>query len=112
MPRSSLISSLARHVPVGTSGVDGVPDSLLEVLAGVSDPRAPRGVRHRFVTVLGIAVCAVLAGARSFAAIAEWAHDLPPAVCLRLGVGRRRPPSESTIRRGLQRVDAPSSTSS
>jgi len=106
VPTSSLIPSLARHVPAGTEGVADLPDSLLEVLATVSDPRALRGVRHRFVTILGIAVCAVLAGARSYAAIAEWAHDLPPAVRLRLGAGRRRPPSESTIRRGLQRVDA------
>ena len=62
-------------------------------------------MRHRFGTILGVAVCAVLAGARSYAAIAEWAADLPPAVRLRLGIGRQRPPSESAIRRCLQRVD-------
>jgi predicted transposase YbfD/YdcC len=83
----------------------GVPDSLLEALAAVRDPRAGRGVRHRFGTILGVAVCAVLAGARSYAAIAEWAADLPPVVRLRLGVGRGRPPSESAIRRCLQRID-------
>jgi hypothetical protein len=33
------------------------------------------------------------------------AHDLTPAVHLRLGLGRRAP-SESTIRRTLQAVDA------
>jgi predicted transposase YbfD/YdcC len=49
-------------------------------------------------------VCAVLAGARSYVAIAEWAHDLPVSVRLRLGIGRRAP-SESTIRRILQAVD-------
>jgi predicted transposase YbfD/YdcC len=54
---------------------------------------------------LAIGVCAVLAGARSFTAIGEWAQDLTPAVRVRLGLGRR-PPSESTIRRALQRVDA------
>jgi predicted transposase YbfD/YdcC len=56
------------------------------------------------VTVLAIGVCAVLAGARSYVAIAEWAHDLPVSVGLRLGTGRRAP-SESTIRRVLQAVD-------
>ena len=44
-------------------------------------------------------------GARSYVAIAEWAHDdLPVSVGLRLGTGRRAP-SESTIRRVLQAVD-------
>jgi hypothetical protein len=47
----------------------------------------------------------VLAGARTFTAIAEWAHDLTPAVRIRLGLGRTAP-SESTIRRVLQNVDA------
>jgi predicted transposase YbfD/YdcC len=85
--------------------VADVPDSLLEALAVVTDPRARRGVRHRFATILGVAVCAVLAGARSYLAIAEWAGDLTPSVRLRLGLGRRRAPAESTIRRVLQRVD-------
>ncbi len=62
-------------------------------------------MRHRLVTVLAAAVCAVLAGARSYAVIAEWAHDLPVSVRLRLGMGRVTP-SESTFRRVLQRVDA------
>jgi DDE family transposase len=48
----------------------------------------------------------VLAGARSYVAIAEWAHDLPLGVRIRLGltVGRAAP-SESAIRRILQKVD-------
>jgi DDE_Tnp_1-associated len=37
----------------------------------MADPRRRRGVRHRLVVILGLAVCAVLAGARSFTAIAE-----------------------------------------
>ena len=32
----------------------------------------------------------MLAGARSYVAIAEWAHDLPVSARLRLGIGRRR----------------------
>jgi hypothetical protein len=78
---------------------------LLGVLASVADPRARRGVRHRCGIVLGIAVCAVLAGARSFVAIVEGADDLTPAVRVRLGLGGGVA-CESTIRRVLQRVDA------
>jgi hypothetical protein len=42
----------------------------------------------RLVAVLGVAVCAVLAGARSYVAIAEWAHDPPVAVRCRLRIER------------------------
>jgi transposase len=46
---------------------------LLAVPAQVADPRHRRGVRHRLAGILGLALCAVVAGARSFTAIAEWA---------------------------------------
>ena len=46
------------------------PPGLLGVLAGVADPRHRRGVRHRLAVILGLALCAVVAGARSFTAIA------------------------------------------
>ena len=87
-------------------GPDGIAtaDDLLVVLARIPDPRARRGRRHRLVSVLAAAVCAVLAGACSYVAIAEWVHDLPISVRVRLGLGRCRP-SESTIRRILQAVD-------
>jgi predicted transposase YbfD/YdcC len=92
---------LSAHTGLG--GVEPGAD-LLVALAGVPDSRKARGCRHRLVTVLAIGVCAVLAGARSYVAIAEWAHDLPVSTRLRLGIGRRAP-SESTIRRILQTVD-------
>jgi hypothetical protein len=39
--------------------------------------------------VLGVAVCAVLAGARSLAAIGEWATDAPgPVLARELRIGR------------------------
>ena len=37
--------------------------SLLDDLARIADPRHRRGRRHTLVGVLGVAVCAVLAGA-------------------------------------------------
>jgi hypothetical protein len=45
----------------------------------------------------------VIAGARSFVAIAEWAADNPPETLARLGM-TRAVPCESTIRRCLQRL--------
>jgi hypothetical protein len=75
------------------------------VLAAVPDPRARRGVRHRLETILAVAMCAVLAGARSFVAIAEWAADADAVTRDELGISGAVP-SESTIRRTLQRLDA------
>lgn len=104
---SSPIAVLATHTAPRPAGVDDAETvDLLAVLAGLSDPRARRGRRHRLATVLAIAVCAVLAGARSYTAIAEWAHDLPATARMRLGIATRGAPSESAIRRLLQAVDA------
>jgi predicted transposase YbfD/YdcC len=78
---------------------------LRAALAEVQDPRKPRGVRHRLVNVLVVAVCAVAAGARSFVAVAEWVADLPIELAETLEVASRCP-SESTIRRLLGTLDA------
>lgn len=93
------------HDSAQTRAEDLVAPDLLVALLTVADPRHARGVRHRLVTVLAAAVCAVLAGARAYVGIAEWAHDLPVSVRVRIGIGRRTP-SESTFRRVLQSVDA------
>ncbi|RJQ91308.1 transposase family protein [Amycolatopsis panacis] len=52
-----------------------VGPGLLAALAGIPDPRQPRGVRHPIMAILAPAVCAVLAGACSFTAIGEWVAD-------------------------------------
>jgi predicted transposase YbfD/YdcC len=77
---------------------------LLRALSTVRDPRHRRGIRHRLRTVLALTVCAVLAGARSFVAIAEWAADAPMEMLAAVGVDVAVP-SESTIRRVLERLD-------
>ena len=79
---------------------------LLDLLQTVPDPRHRRGVRHPVRTVVALAVCAAVAGARSFTAIAQWAQGLSAEALRRLGATRRTPPSEPTIRRVLQSVDA------
>lgn len=50
-------------------------------------------------------MAAVLAGARSFVAIAEWAADAEAGVLVKLGIAAVRSPCEATIRRALARVD-------
>jgi predicted transposase YbfD/YdcC len=101
---SSLIDPVLGHLTDLADGAAEDPPGLLGVLARVADPRHRRGVRHRLAVILGLAVCAVLAGARSFTAIAEWAADADEQTLARLGV-TGAVPSESTFRRTLQRLD-------
>jgi predicted transposase YbfD/YdcC len=74
--------------------------TLLEALEAVPDPRRRRGRRHPLQSVLYLALGAVLAGADSWAAIADWAavtdHD----------VAGGRSPHASTFRRLLGQVEA------
>ena len=79
---------------------------LLDVLSAIPDPRDRRGLRHRFEGVLAAAVMAGLSGMQGYEAIAEWTAELPRDMCRRLGFYCWKPPSEPTIRRVLQSVDA------
>jgi predicted transposase YbfD/YdcC len=93
--------------PIAEASVGLARRPLSEVFAQVPDPRKPRGVRHAVATVLTVAQCAVLAGARSLVAIAEWAMEADRDALSQHGIGADVVlPSESTIRRTLAVVDA------
>ena len=79
---------------------------LLDLLKTVSDPRKRRGIRHPVVSIVAIATCACLSGARSYDAIAQWAKELSDQALKRLGCKRQKPPSEKCLRLTLQRLDA------
>lgn len=87
-------------------------EELLQVLLRLPESRMRRGIRHDQTAVLALAICAVLGGARSYVAIAEWAQRCDQNQLRRLGcrrdprTQRRQAPSEPTIRRILQRIDA------
>jgi hypothetical protein len=110
-PSSSIPSGLASLCQAGPFQ-PAEPPHLLAYLATITDPRARAGRRHALVAILGLAAAAVLAGARSVTAIAEWAADAPQPVYAALGVrrdpltGRWVVPAEATIRRTLARLDA------
>jgi hypothetical protein len=62
--------------------------SLYEVFCAIADPRDRRGTVYPLASVLTLIAAAMLCGARSLTAIAEWGHnynDLAPL----LGFGRR-----------------------
>jgi hypothetical protein len=85
-------------------------DALMDVLKTLPDPRQKRGVRHRNISLIALAVCAVVCGCRSYTAIAQWAAQCSQKVLERLWCrkegNRYIPPSEPTFRRHLQRIDA------
>jgi predicted transposase YbfD/YdcC len=96
---SSPIAVLSRQLaPLGGVVAPQARGGLLEVLESVPDPRKKRGVRHRFSAILFVSVCAVVSGARSFAAIAEWAADAVEDTLRGMGIGA---PNASTVRRAL-----------
>jgi predicted transposase YbfD/YdcC len=86
-----------------------IPDArchyLLDLLAQVPDPRKRKGRRHALAGLLAVGVAAVIAGARSFAAIGQWAADAGPDVLAVLGADRG-PAEESTFRRAFALVSA------
>jgi len=88
------------------------PGGLLERLGRLPDPRSRHGRRHPLGGLLAIAAAAVLAGARSFAAIGQFSKGVPQATLARLGTWRRPysdwhvAPGETTLRWVLQQLDA------
>ena len=92
-------------VAIETSG------GLIDHLRTVADPRMKRGIRHRMLSMLTVAVCAVLSGAKSYIAIGEWAkrstQDMRKRMECRFdkNTGLFVAPSEPTLRRTMQAVD-------
>jgi hypothetical protein len=84
---------------------EGEQAGLLLALSAVPDPRSPRGLRYLLAGLLTVAVCAVLAGASSVTAIADWLHDLDDIARARLGF-LRAVPATTTMWRLLIRLDA------
>ena len=102
---SPIVAALDRpEVTLDRETAPTVALSLVDAFAEVPDPHKARGICHSVTAILLLGACAVLTGARSFAAIAEYAHDTGRAILDLLGVGAVVPHA-STIRRVLQDLD-------
>ena len=77
---------------------------LLEALREIEDPRKPKGVRHPLPAVLALSVCAMLSGARSLYAIAQWGRE-HPQFAQSLGFSRERTPCVATLHHVFRRLD-------
>lgn len=105
------------HCAAGPSSTDdrqkeATISGLLDMLSLLTDPRGPQGKRHELVFTVACAVVAVLAGACNYRQIGSQVADLPQSLLGRLGATwswftlRYDWPSEATVRRILQNVDA------
>jgi hypothetical protein len=80
------------------------PKGLLSFLAQIPDHRSRHGRQHTLSAILGLVCCAILCGARGYAAIAQWAHDQDITLMHRLGFNRT-PPKMDGIRKVLIALD-------
>ncbi len=86
--------------------MDAVIPSLLEALAPVPDPRHRRGCRYSVAAILMFAVCAMVSGARSLYAIAQWGRDQGSAqIRGAFGITRATTPSVATVFRVFRDLD-------
>ena len=85
---------------------EGMGAGLLAACATVPDPRSPHGRRHPLPAILALATAALLSGARSLDAIAQWGRLQPPAVVAALGFQRDRTPAVSTLHLVFRDLDA------
>lgn len=73
------------------------PVSLLDALAQVADPRSRHGRRHPLPAILSLAVLAMLSGAKSLQAIAQFGRDKGFPLAHALGFTRGKTPTKSTF---------------
>ena len=77
---------------------------LLEALKRIENPRKPSGVRHPLPAILVLSVCAMLGGARSLYAIAQWGRE-HPGMAQSLGFSREQTPCVATLHHLFHRLD-------
>ncbi len=78
---------------------------LREALDGVPDHRSSQGRRHPLGAILSLAVCAMLCGARSLYAIAQWGRDHGAGTGHILGFRPGKTPCVATFHRVFKELD-------
>ena len=105
LPSPSLFAKLDKQRAESLLPIEG-KDGLIDVLKKIPDPRSRLGRQHSFSSILGIAACAMLSGARSFKAMGEWSEKLPASQLAKLRCRKKTPPSLTTMKETLYRIDA------
>ena len=78
---------------------------LREALDRVPDHRKSQGRRHSLGAVLSLSVCAMLCGARSLYAMAQWGRDHGAVTGQHLGFKRGKTPCVATLHRVFKDLD-------
>lgn len=104
-PSFHLIRKEASVIDVNQLPLKG-QGGLIDLLATVMDPRKKRGVRYSSVAMLALALCACISGVKSYDGMGDYAKALPPDALRLLGFKRGKPPSESALRKFLQKLNA------
>lgn len=79
--------------------------SLKEALSEIGEFRQARGRRYELLSILLLACVAMMCGARSGSAIAEWGRNYGYKWLRRLGIKRKASPGQSTIHRVFKGID-------
>jgi predicted transposase YbfD/YdcC len=79
--------------------------SLKEALSEISDLRQAQGRRYELLSILLLTCVAMLYGARSESAIAEWGANYGSKWLRRLGIKRQTSPRQPTIHRVFKQLD-------
>ncbi len=81
------------------------PTFLWECFASLPDPRSPLGKRHPLPAILSLVTVAVLCGARSLEAIAQFPRDRGRGFGVLLGFTRSDTPCKASLSNLLRRLD-------
>jgi hypothetical protein len=84
---------------------DEIGRSVLAAFARVPDPRSRHGRRHPLPAVLALATAAMLSGARSLYAMAQWGRLQPVEVVQAVGFTRTRTPAVAMLHDPFKAVD-------
>ena len=79
--------------------------SLIEAFESVPDPRSAHGRRHPLTAILALSVCAMLSGACSLYAIAQWGRLQDRQTLDAMGFTRDKTPAVSTLHNVFKRLD-------
>ena len=89
-----------KRLPMQGSG------GLIDMIKTIGDSRRRQGKRHTQASILSIAACAMLSGARSYRAIWQYGQTLTERQLRELRSRSSKAPSLSTFERTLQKIDA------
>jgi hypothetical protein len=78
---------------------------LMKAFASVPDPRSRHGRRHPLPAILALSVTAMLCGAKSLYAIAQWGREQKTEVVKSLGFRRDKTPAVSTLHAVFSELD-------